>query len=73
MRNHFFLGAFLVLIAICGAAFAAGFPVAPFFVITVIAEALFGLHLNNDRPMRVLKALVHEAKSDHVARMRNAH
>ncbi|HEY4362431.1 MAG TPA: hypothetical protein VGN17_15760 [Bryobacteraceae bacterium] len=73
MKHHFFLSAFVILIVICGIALAAGFPVAPFFLITVVAEILFGLHLNNDRPMRVLKALAHEAKSDHAARMRSAH
>jgi hypothetical protein len=73
MRDHFFLSAFLVLVAICSAAYFAGLPIAPFAVITVVAEVLFGLHLHNDRPLRVLRVLAHALKSDHAARMRHVH
>jgi hypothetical protein len=73
MRLLFFLSALLILMAICGAASAAGLPVAPFVVIIIIGEAVFGLHLNHNRPLRVLKALGHAMKSNHVARMRGAH
>jgi hypothetical protein len=73
MRHHFVLSALVILIAICGAALAAGFPVAPFLAITVVAEIVFGLHLNNDRPLRVLKVLGHAVKTDHAARLRHVH
>ena len=73
MRNHFFVIAFLVLVAVCSLAFLAGFPVAPFFVITLVAETLFGLHLHDDRGIRFLKALGHAVKTDHSARMRHVH
>lgn len=73
MRHHFLPIAFLILVAICAAAYFAGFPIAPFAFITVVAEALFGLHLNHNRPLRFLKVLAHELKSDHAARMRHVH
>jgi hypothetical protein len=73
MRQHFILSAFLFLVAICAAAFFSGFPIAPFALITIVAELLFGLHLNHDRPLRFLRVLAHALKSDHRARMRHAH
>jgi hypothetical protein len=73
MRHHFVLSALVVLVAICGLAFLSGLPVAPFFVITVVAQTLVGLHLDDNRPLRVLKALEHAIKTDHNARLRHVH
>jgi hypothetical protein len=63
MRNHFFWSAGVALAVICAIAFAVGFPVAPFFVITVVAETLFGLRLDNDRQTRFLMAMGHAGRN----------